>query len=124
MRILTGILCIACAACTHTPEEDAAAALSFACSGSEPFWALSIEDDNATLTTPSDEGIENAAMAGGWADADLSDGAVLWRGQGASFSIAQRQCFSEAGEAFEYEIDLAPLFPKSPAAPGCCRRVN
>ena len=63
-------------------------------------------------------------MSGSWADSDLSDGAVLWRGQGASYSITRWQCFSEAGTEFEFETDLAALFPKSPRAPGCCRRVN
>ena len=125
MRLLAGLLLTMCAACTHSPQNGAASAgLAFACSGSEPFWSLDISDRNATLSTPADNGIEVADMAGAWADADLTDGAVRWRGQGVSYSIVQAQCFSEAGTGFEYEIDLAALFPKSPRAPGCCRRVN
>ncbi len=124
MRIFAGLACIACAACTHAPAGEAPAGRAFACSGAEPFWSLDIDAYNATLKTPDDHGIQSADMAGEWVDVDLSDGAVEWRGQGVSYAITRRQCFSEAGTEFEFETDLAALFPRSPAAPGCCRRVR
>lgn len=123
MKKLSTFLLALSAACTHAPADNAQA-LSFACSGSEPFWALDIDGGDATLRTPSDDGIDIATSRGSWTDGDLSDNSVVWRGEGASYSITRRQCFSEAGTEFEFETDLAALFPKSPRAPGCCRRVK
>ena len=120
-----GALSVLCAACAHAPEDGAtSSSLAFSCSGAEPFWSLEITGRSATLTTPDEEDINIETANGSWADSDLSDGAVTWRGDGFTYDVNRGQCFSEAGVEHDYEIDLAPLFPKSPRAPGCCRRVR
>lgn len=122
MKRLFAIAAMAAAGACASMAPDTESPLSFTCVGAEPFWLLEIKGDEARLSQPGADGVDAAGINGEWRDRDFSDGAATWTTGGNDVTIVRELCLSEASERFDYSTDLAPFFPKSPAAPGCCRR--
>lgn len=107
---------------------DAAAqmATTFACSGNEPFWSLSIDGKQARFTRPTGDGVEETNLAGVLTSVDyLSKPLVVWRGRGEGMEadvvafIAEKEC-NDTMSGRQHSHSTQVSLPDGNVVIGCC----
>ena len=126
MRIF-GILALAAAGCASDAPDEAAQDAAFFCSGTEPFWSLSLSEGEAVLreVTMAPEPVETK-FSGGWASLDESSGEYVWRDSQANeefeVTITRATCRGTRDEPYAYQSSLGTNRANGVFEPGCCDR--
>lgn len=127
LKMLVVGLVVACCTLTVAARTGSAQTpTAFSCSGNEPFWSLTIDDDRAQFSRPMAETVETTDLGGLLTTVDyLPQPVVVWRGRGQEMDadvvafIFEQECNDTmSGRQFSHSARLS--LPDGTVVVGCC----
>lgn len=93
------------------------------CSGTEPFWSLALDEDQATYSSPDAD--EQAMSASGWREASGRIGTFavqLERDSQIGYASVWQDACSDGMSDIGYPFGTIVILPEGEVLAGCCRR--